>query len=163
MKINTRSNKELPFLATLHLFEKKRSGSLLLPAVTVIITLLLSCGGPEGVFAIRLPEEDVYRRAQGSMEIPHDQEVSWVYQFNRSTNDIIGVIIKKKEIVWVEIYNSTARVDPGRQVVYGTIKDLEPGTYQILLTRITDGNEIIDRFDFTVYARVDEEEDFVTY
>ncbi len=162
MKISTRLNNSITPYGTSRL-RKITVNCILILMNSIVVVLVLSCMGPKGVFAVKFPGEDVYRRVDTPLEVPHDREVSWIYSFDRGTDTRIGVIIQKKEIVWVEIMSRMVRIEPGNQVIYGSIKDLEPGTYQILLTRLADENEIIDSFDFFVYAREDEEEDFVTY
>ena len=52
-----------------------------------------------------------------------------------------------------------SRIDATNKVVYGTIKNLPPGQYQIVLTDLQNDNMLIDSKDFIIYEKESDEEE----
>jgi len=67
-------------------------------------------------------------------------------------------VYKKKELVWVDVLTRSVRIDDTSKIVYGTIKDLEPGEYRIILTELENGNKLIDSKDLIIYEKENDEE-----
>ncbi|OHD65557.1 MAG: hypothetical protein A2176_03135 [Spirochaetes bacterium RBG_13_51_14] len=126
--------------------------------IFVLAALAISCVGMKGQFGFRRFGDDAYRRIDGVPEFAGDEQVSWVYAFKKKYGEHeIGVVYLKKELVWVEVLNTSSRIDNAVRVVYGTIKDLPPGEYRIDITDVSNDNLLIDSKDFIVYDREDEE------
>lgn len=126
------------------------------PFMLIIIPLfLLSCGKMKGEFAFKYPEDKGYKINQSRLEFDCRQEVNWIYKFNFSpgSNRKLGVVILKKELGWVDILTTEDYIDPMKSIVYGTLKDFEPGDYRIVIVEVTsEGNSKIDQVDLYLYS-----------
>lgn len=125
---------------------------------SVTVTLLLlsllanACGKLEGEFALRRYSDDVYRKISGPFECAADEEVQWSYVFSKvAKRSDIAVIVQKKEIGWVESRSNLDYVDLEKKVVHGTIKNFEPGEYQIVILHVDNKNHVLGRLKFFVY------------
>jgi hypothetical protein len=126
---------------------------LFIPALIVV-----SCAKMAGDFAFKGFFDDTYRKIAGTPEFSSDREIKWVFAFRTKQSERqIGVVYLKKELVWVEVMTAAERIEPGRRVVYGTIKGLQPGEYQIVLTDPADDNREIARKDFVIYSSGDDD------
>lgn len=125
----------------------------LLLAITV-----LSCG-VKGEFGFKRFGDDTYHRIDGMPEFASDEEVAWVFMLKKKyTERDIGIVCQKKELVWVDVINTSKSITETDKAVYGAIKGFEPGEYRIILTQVKDANRIIDSKDFIIYERDEEEE-----
>jgi hypothetical protein len=125
----------------------------------IILFLFPSCGRLKGEFAFQEPDDKCYRTNQGRLEFDSAQEIKWVYKFESvpSSRVNLGIIILKKELSWVDIITTSDYIDPMKGIIYGTLKELEPGDYKIVITQITiDGNQKIDEKEVYLYS--DEED-----
>ncbi len=115
---------------------------------------LLSCGRPEGEFAFKFPEDKGYRKVLNSPEFDSAVEVDWIYTFSSIRGRVnLGVILLKKELLWVDILAYTDYADSEKRIVYGKIKSLDPGDYRLMITEIKDDEQnIIDELYFYIYA-----------
>jgi len=128
-------------------------------ALFIIVLFFLSCGKLKGEFAFQTPDDKCYRVNQSRLAFDSSQEIKWVYRFESAPSGRInlGVIILKKELSWVDILTTSDYIDSLKGMIYGTLKDLEPGDYKIVITEITiDGNRIIDEIELYLYS--DQEE-----
>lgn len=129
-------------------------------AVLLISCLFfLSCGKLAGKFAFQGEDDKGYKINQSRLEFDSAKETKWVYTFNTTPSGRIhlGVVLLKKELGWVDILTTSDYIDPMKNIVYGTLKDLEPGSYKIVIVEVTiDGNKKIDEVEFNLYS--DEEE-----
>ena len=122
----------------------------------IVLALLVSCGKLKGEFAIKNAMDDNYRRITRSLEFAREDEIQWAYIFqNNKIRHKIGVIILKKELVWVEVTSYTSIIDINNNIVHGTIKDYPPGDYQIVLTDV-ENNNFIEKKDFLIYSRAED-------
>lgn len=109
-----------------------------------------SCTAEKGQFAFKYHLDEAYRRIEGDIEFPGNKRIDWIYRFNRSIiSSRIGIIILKKEIVWVEVKSRSIMLANDR-IVYGTIEDLDEGIYKIMLTDVMNEAEI-DEVVFNIY------------
>ncbi|HNU90856.1 MAG TPA: hypothetical protein PKO25_03190 [Spirochaetota bacterium] len=124
--------------------------------ITLALFFQSGCGGLKGEFALRQPLADEYRRVAGVPEFPADGHVDWVYAF-REVKDVhsIGVILMKREIVWVDVSARTERIDPAQRVIYGAIEGLARGRYRLL---IAENGKIVDEMEFVVFDDSPDEE-----
>lgn len=124
--------------------------------LTMALIVPMGCGGLKGEFAVKQPLADEYRRVDGVPEFPTDGHVDWVYAF-REVKDVhtIGVILMKREIVWVDVNARTERIDPAQKVIYGAIEGLETGRYRLL---IAEKGKIIGEMEFVVYDDSEDED-----
>ena len=127
----------------------------------VILSLLipLACGKIKGEFAFQTPLDKAYRIKQERLEFNVSDEIKWVYKFSSAPvkKTKLGIIIMKRELGWVDIISMPDYIDEMKRMVYGTIKEFEPGDYRIVITEITeDKTTIIDKCDFYLFS--DEEE-----
>jgi len=130
-------------------------------ALLLFMTVLLSssCMQMTGNFAFKGFFDDTYKKIEGTPEFPSDEEVRWVFAFSKKQAEReIGVVYLKREAIWVEILTATSRIDLANSIVYGTLKGLEPGKYQIVLTDVRNDNREIARKDFVIYAREDDDD-----
>lgn len=124
-----------------------------------LFLVLLSCGKLKGQFAFQNPEEKGYKINQSRFEFDAAKETNWIYQFDSAPGSRIklGVVILKKEIGWIDILTLSDYIDPMKSIIYGTLKDLEPGDYKIVIVEPTsEGNNTIDEIEVYLYS--DEEE-----
>ncbi len=127
----------------------------------IILALALgtvSCS-MQGTFGFKKFGQDTYHKLEGTPEFASDETVDWAFVFRQKYGErAIGVVYQKKELVWADVLTRSARIDNTSRIVYGTIKDLEPGRYQIILTELEKDNRLIDSKDFIIYEKEDEEE-----
>ncbi len=117
--------------------------------------MLTSCGKLKGEFAFQNPGEKGYKVNQSRFEFDSSKEVNWIYKFDTTPGSQIklGVIILKKEIGWIDILTTTDYIDPLKNIVYGTLKEYEPGDYKIVLVELTsEGNKTIDEIEIYIYS-----------
>ncbi len=130
--------------------------------IGIILALALgtvSCA-MEGTFGFKKFGQDTYHRIEGTPEFASDEAVDWAFVFKKKYGErVIGVVYQKKELVWVDVLTRTARIDNFNKVVYGTLRDLEPGEYQIIITELEKDNRRIDARDFIIYEKDSEEDE----
>ncbi|MCP4130447.1 MAG: hypothetical protein GY754_05650 [bacterium] len=125
--------------------------------IFILSIVLLSCGKLKGEFAVKKFHDEVYRRAGKTLEFRTDETIDWIFSFKSvSGGRRVGVILMKKELIWVDIKTTISVIDASNSVIFGTIKDLPVGDYRIVLTDIEEKNAIIDSKNFLLYS--DEEE-----
>ena len=97
-----------------------------------------SCLRLDGEFAFKSHEDQGYKLIRNKLEFSATAEIDWVYKFKSIPTQrmLIGVIIYKKELGWIDIITSTDYVDPTKNIIYGKLKELEAGEYKIVLMRI---------------------------
>lgn len=118
---------------------------------------LFACAKQPGSFGFKHYLEDSYRTASRMPEFPADAKYQWSYVFNQPAPQYkVGVILQKKELVWVEVNSRALVPDPSQPVIYGDIEGLEPGEYEIVLTEVGK-SKLIDHCFFRVYRDDDEE------
>ena len=128
---------------------------LLLP---IFLIPAFSCQRLKGEFAFKFPEDKGYKLLFNKFEFPSAEEVDWIYKFNSIPSERIkiGVIIFKKEIGWIDILTLTDYIDSNKNIIYGKLKEFEPGDYKIVLIRSGSGkNEIIDEVEIYIYSDED--------
>lgn len=118
------------------------------------LSLFLSCGKHQGEFAFKLPEDKGYKKIHSVPEFDSNVAVNWVYTLSSMRGQVdFGIIILKKELVWVDILSYTDYGDSEKKSLYGTIKDLEPGDYKLVIIEIDgDDQKSVDEIEFYVYA-----------
>lgn len=121
----------------------------------LVFLLLISCGRLKGEFAFQNPEDKGYKINKSRYEFDSSKEVNWVYKFDSVPGSKInlGVIILKKEIGWIDILTTSDYIDEIKNIVYGTLKGLEPGDYKIVIVELTtEGNKKIDEIEIYLYS-----------
>lgn len=122
-------------------------------AIAVCAASIASCG-LQGTFGFKKFGQDTYHRLDGVPEFASDETVEWAYVFKKKYGErTIGIVYQKKELVWVEMLTGTGRIDEFNRIVYGTIRDFPPGTYQIVLTDLKNDNRMIATREFVIYER----------
>ena len=119
------------------------------------LLLILSCGKLKGEFAFQNPGEKGYKVNQSRFEFNSSESVNWIYKFDSAPGSRVklGVIILKKELGWIDILTTTDYIDSMKNIVYGTLKDYEPGDYKIVLVEPTpEGNKTIDEIEVYIYS-----------
>jgi len=125
-----------------------------LPAL-LLLFLLLSCGKLKGEFAFQTPEDKSYKINQSRFEFDASKEINWIYKFHSMPGNKInlGVILLKKELGWIDILTTSDYIDKSKNIVYGTLKQLEPGEYRIVIVELTsEGNKTIDEIEVYLYS-----------
>ncbi len=121
----------------------------------ILILFLTSCGKLKGEFAFQTPEDKGYKINQTRFEFDSAKVINWIYKFDSFPGDRIklGVIILKKEIGWIDILTTSDYIDPLKNIVYGTLKEFEPGDYKIVLVEVTsEGSKAIDEIEIYIYS-----------
>jgi len=128
-------------------------------AIVLAVALgAVSCS-MEGTFGFKKFGQDTYHKLEGTPEFASDEAVDWAFVFKKKYGErVIGIVYQKKELVWVDVLTRSARIDNTSKIVYGTIKDLEPGEYRIILTELENGNKLIDSKDLIIYEKENDEE-----
>jgi hypothetical protein len=128
-------------------------------AIVLAVALgAVSCS-MEGTFGFKKFGQDTYHKLEGTPEFSSDEAVDWAFVFKKKYGErVIGIVYQKKELVWVDVLTRSARIDNTSKIVYGTIKDLEPGEYRIILTELENGNKLIDSKDLIIYEKENDEE-----
>jgi hypothetical protein len=125
-----------------------------LALLLAITALALSCLGVKGDFGFKRFGDDTYRRIEGTPEFSSDETVDWVFKLSKKYSDReIGIVLQKKELVWVEISTRSQRITEASEALYGTIRDLQPGEYRLVLTLVKKDNELVDSKDFIIYEK----------
>jgi hypothetical protein len=125
----------------------------------VIFTIpIFYCQKLQGEFAFKQSEDKAYKLLYNKLEFSASEEVDWIYKFNFivSKRLDISVIILKKEIGWIDILTVSDYIDPSKNIIYGKLKDFEPGDYKIVLVQTVSGkNKIIDEVEIYLYSDED--------
>lgn len=118
------------------------------------LALVISCAKPEGEFAFKLPGDQGYRRVEGLPEFNANDEVGWIYSFASIRGRLeMGVILLRKELLWVDVLSYSDYADGEKMRLYGTIKGLEPGDYRLMITEITEEEQkVLDEIEFYVFS-----------
>ncbi|MFH0976670.1 MAG: hypothetical protein V1874_12880 [Spirochaetota bacterium] len=125
-------------------------------SIIFIAYIFLGCGQLKGEFAYKNTFEDKYRKADRPLELEKNEKIKWVYIFvNVREETKIGVVLLKKEIVWVDIDSRTEKISPSNKIIYGDIVNLPDGEYKITLTH---SDKIIDELGFSVFTEQEEEQ-----
>jgi len=132
---------------------------LLLFLLLIFIIPEFYCQKLKGEFAFKLPEDKGYKLFLNKVEFSSSEEVDWIYRFDSGSSKRmeIGVIILKKEIGgWVDILTLTDYIDLNKSIIYGKLKDFEPGDYKIVLIQQVSGvNKTIDEVEIYLYSDED--------
>jgi len=121
----------------------------------ILILFLTSCGKLKGEFAFQTPEDKGYKINQTRFEFDSAKVINWIYKFDSFPGNRVklGVIILKKEIGWIDILTTSDYIDPLKNIVYGTLKEFEPGDYKIVLVEVTsEGSKAIDEIEIYIYS-----------
>jgi hypothetical protein len=125
----------------------------------LMLSLAAGSCSMEGKFGFKRFGEDIYRRASETPEFASSETVDWVYVFDKNYGERpIGIVYRKKEVVWVEMLSKAGKIDENSKIIYGTIKNFPPGHYQIVLTDLKNDNAFIDSKDFMIYEKDDDDE-----
>ncbi|HOO71192.1 MAG TPA: hypothetical protein PK926_05460 [Spirochaetota bacterium] len=121
--------------------------------ICLLLVFSVSCLKLKGEFALKFAMQDSYRRITAPVQINKNETVQWLYQLDTmpSQKVQIGIILLKKEVIWVDVLVQDDIIGMDVNVVYGTIKDLDEGQYRLVLTDVKKNAEI-DSFEFTVYS-----------
>jgi len=132
---------------------------LLLLLLPIFLIPSFYCKGLEGEFAFKSPGDKGYNRLiHNKLEFSATEEIDWIYKFNGvfSERIQIGVIIFKKELGWIDILTLADYIDDNKNIIYGKLKELEPGDYKIVLVLSNQwGNKIIDQVEIYLYSDED--------
>ncbi len=127
----------------------------------LLFPLFISCGKLQGEFGFKNSLDEGYRTKMERLEFSVDDEINWVYKFKSSPSGKVnlGIVILKRELSWVDVLAYPDYIDETKDVIYGTIKDFEPGNYKIVITqRKEEEVKAIDEIEFYLYSDDEEEE-----
>jgi len=120
------------------------------------VSAILSCGTPKGTFAFKGALDDRYHTLSETPEFEQGSPAEWAYVFNKNYGlRTFGIVVLKKELVWVEVSRRTASIDKTSRIIYGSLGDLSTGQYKII---ITEKATVIDEREFVIYAGEDDED-----
>jgi hypothetical protein len=90
---------------------------------------LWQCSPVSGIFGYRLPGMDTFRRFDNDMQFSDAQPVEWTFVADKAADPrYVGVIILKKEVVWVEVFKEVRMINAANKAVFGRIEGYEPGS-----------------------------------
>lgn len=114
--------------------------------------LIISCGGIKGEFALKNPLDDGYRLVHEVPEVNADKTTEWLYRVDKPGSKPVRllVLLRKKEVVWVEIEARSVTITQAEPHVRGTFTELEPGEYSLDIYH-SEKNEKVDALPFRVY------------
>ena len=128
--------------------------------VRSVLSLLLiaagfaACSKPDGNFAFRSGVDRRYRILQGEPEFRKGQKIDWVFQLKKGHGlKKLDVMIQKKGIVWAEVESRSVDVNKQNRNIFGTLNDLDPGSYKII---VFEKDRVIKEISFNVYRDDDE-------
>lgn len=109
----------------------------------------------KGTFAYRTYQHETYVKMHDGMEIAAGDSFDWVYR-NKGIggNRVIGIILQEKQVVWVDIDINRQEINKDIPNVYGTVDELTPGEYKIVLVS---GKKLLDQISFRVYQTLSDE------
>ncbi|MBP7901574.1 MAG: hypothetical protein KA015_02035 [Spirochaetes bacterium] len=115
-----------------------------------LFCLLLSfCSKDKGEFAYKFADMDGYRRLDSGAEFSVNDKIQWIYKFPKSKDPrMIGIVVQKKETVWVDVYKDKAGVSPSSGIYYGLVDSLEEGSYRITVMQL-------DGLDYKFYDEIE--------
>ncbi|MCX8122960.1 MAG: hypothetical protein N3F66_02195 [Spirochaetes bacterium] len=114
-----------------------------------IFLLILYCSKATGTFAFKNSNDDRYIIKDELCEFNHDEKIDWSFCFAKlSKQKKIGVVILKKEKVWIDIYSFYDNVSKNKPCIYGNIQNYEEGRYKIVI--VDSGNTIAEK-EFVIY------------
>ena len=124
----------------------------------LFIVFFISCGNIKGEFSFKNPGEGEYRKKHDQIEVASNAELLWIYKFPGSYKSPVkfSVIYKKKELVWVDIINYTDEIYFEKSQLFGSIKELPPGEYELVIFNMGT-KKITDSLFFKVYDADDDE------
>lgn len=125
----------------------------------VVIPFLIACGKLEGEFSIKKDGDEAYKKIIRGLELAPGEKINWIFRFRRVVGrNKIGVLVLKKEVVWVDIKKWIDYVNWEKEIVYGVIENLPPGKYRIDITDIEENNRAIANLVFMIYPDEKEEQ-----
>jgi hypothetical protein len=132
-----------------------KSGLLLI----VVILLCSACGSFDGEFGIKVNNDNNYRKINGVPEFSSEDTVAWIYRLKKGmiSRADAGVILMKKELIWVDIYTVSDYFDNEKRLLYGVITGLDPGEYRLLITESKNDNKLIAEMTFKIYEEYDQD------
>ncbi len=120
----------------------------------VWLILVVSCSKETGTFSFKTIGDDRFIIKDDLCEFKQDVRVEWAFCFNKvSKQKKVGVVVLKKEKVWVDVYSFYDTVYKNKLCIYGNIENYEEGVYKILI--IDKGNTIAEK-EFIIYSESDE-------
>jgi len=123
--------------------------------IILAVLFCVSCLGMKGTFAYRTYQHETYVKMSDGMEIPEGETFDWVYRTDSYSGDrLVGIVLQEKKIVWVDIAINRQKVDKLTPHVYGSVGQLTPGEYKLVLV---DKKKLIDEISFTVYPVLPDE------
>lgn len=125
----------------------KLNSTLLL--LVIVCVSIVSCSKDTGRFGFKTSGDDRFMTKNNFCEFNHTEKVEWVFCFDRvSKSKEVGVVILKKEKVWVNVYSFSQTVNRNKQCIFGQIHNYNEGIYRIV---ITDKDTVIAEQEFTIY------------
>jgi len=123
------------------------------------ILLFSACGSFNGEFGIKVNNDSNYRKISGVSEFSSGDTVFWIYRLKKGmiSRADAGVILMKKELIWVDIYTVSDYFDNEKSLLYGEIAGLDPGEYRLLITEIRNDNALIAEMPFKIYEKYDQD------
>jgi hypothetical protein len=128
--------------------------------IAAAAVLFTSCVNIKGEFSFKNTGDDVYRKRTGILEIASNAELLWIYKFPGSYKTVkkFSVIYKKKELVWVDIKNYTDEIYFEKSQLFGSIKDLPAGEYELVIFNMGT-KKITDSLFFKIYEADDDDDE----
>jgi len=119
------------------------------PLFFLLCLLISFCSKEKGEFAYKFADMDGYRRLDFEAEFSINDKIQWIYKFPKSKEiRKLGIVVQKKETVWVDVYKDKAAVIPASGIYYGKIDSLEEGRYRITVMQL-------DGIDYKFYDEIE--------
>lgn len=119
------------------------------PLLCLMCLLISFCSKEKGEFAYKFADMDGYRRLDFEAEFSINDKIQWIYKFPKSKEvRKLGIVIQKKETVWVDVHKDKGVVFPASGIYYGEIDSLEEGRYRITVMQL-------DGLDYKFYDEIE--------
>jgi hypothetical protein len=119
------------------------------PLLCLFCLVISFCSKEKGEFAYKFADMDGYRRLDSEAEFSINDRIQWIYKFPKSKEDRkLGIVVQKKETVWVDVYKDKGVVFPASGIYYGEIDSLEEGRYRITVMQL-------DGLDYKFYDEIE--------
>ena len=119
----------------------------------------VSCAIPKGSFGYKTKAMDGYRRFDDMREFDASEKVEWVYSFPVMKKMFrTGMILQKKETVWVDVKKSAQVIAGTSPFFYGNFEGMEEGEYRIVITNMN--SEETEIYDEVVFRLINYESEY---
>jgi hypothetical protein len=121
--------------------------------VVLLPVLFMSCSRVEGSFAFKKFQDTSFKKYRKTKEFSSQESVRWMFTVAKEITSPLklGVILQKRELIWVSVSSRVELLHRTRHRIYGTIENYDPGLYKILITNVKAGNSVVGQCSFRIF------------